>query len=54
MVLWRTCMKNSATSSILHTAMASATTTLKAPRSTKATAVVATVRQQQGDQKTRT
>src|SRR5215813_7530995 len=37
-------MKNSATSSILHVAITSAATTLKAPRSTKATAVVITVR----------
>ena len=33
-------MKNSATSSILQTAITSATTTLNGPRSTKATAVV--------------
>ena len=39
-VLCRTCMKNSATSSILQHAIASATTTLNGPRSTNATAVV--------------
>src|SRR5262245_26535958 len=36
-------MKNRATRSILHVAITSATTTLKSPRSTNATAVVMTV-----------
>src|ERR1035437_1652998 len=44
LVLWRTCMKNSATSSILHTAIASAATTLNSPRSTNATSVVTAVK----------
>src|ERR1017187_3926137 len=44
MVLWRRCMKNSATSIIFTTAINSAMTTLNGPRSMVATTVVAAVR----------
>src|ERR1035437_8602146 len=42
-VLWRRCMKNSATRSIFTHAIPSATTVLNAPRSTRETAVVTAV-----------